>query len=114
MLIAVAGPYSAPTAEERLKNFRAMNEAAAAVYQKGHIPLIGVNAALPVVECAQPGDTDRYEMIMNISLAAISPCDALLQLADSPGVKKERALIEAKGGKIFFSVDEIPNASKTS
>ena len=49
MLIAVAGPYSAETAEQRQKNLEALNKAAAAVMKRGHIPVIGVNA-LPVLE----------------------------------------------------------------
>ncbi len=37
MLIAVAGPYSAPTEEQKKKNHDAMNQAASRVYEKGHI-----------------------------------------------------------------------------
>jgi len=44
MLIAVAGPYSADTPEQRQRNLDAMNEAAASVMKLGHIPVIGVNA----------------------------------------------------------------------
>ena len=50
MLIAVAGPYSADTSDERQHNLDVMNKAAASVMKLGHIPVIGVNAALPVVE----------------------------------------------------------------
>jgi len=49
-MIAVAGPYSAATAGERQSNLDAMNRAAADLVRRGHIPVIGVNAALPVVE----------------------------------------------------------------
>lgn len=51
MLIAVAGPYSAETAEQRQKNLEALK---AAVMKRGHIPVIGVNAALPVLERLDP------------------------------------------------------------
>ena len=50
MIIGVAGPYSAPTEEQRKKNLDAMNLAAAKLLEKGHIPIIGMNAALPIVE----------------------------------------------------------------
>lgn len=43
-----------------------MNEAAAKVLEKGHIPIIGMNAALPIVDLANV--PDRYTAIMNISL----------------------------------------------
>jgi len=50
MLIALAGPYTADTEEKKKQNLEAMNEAAAGVYEKGHIPVIGVNAVLFVTE----------------------------------------------------------------
>ena len=45
MLIAVAGPYSADTPEQRQRNLDLMNDAAVDVVKLGHIPVIGVNAA---------------------------------------------------------------------
>ncbi|HNB81962.1 MAG TPA: DUF1937 family protein [Chitinophagaceae bacterium] len=105
MIIGVAGPYSAATAEERQKNLDAMNEAAARLLELGHIPLIGMNAALPVLAQAQV--SDPYACTMNISLAVISACDALLLLAESPGANKERDLILAAGKPVFFSIEEV-------
>ena len=49
MIIAVAGKYSAETEDESQANFDAMNEIAARLLELGHTPIIGVNAALPVV-----------------------------------------------------------------
>ncbi len=106
MIIGVAGPYSAATAEQRKKNLNAMNEAAAKILEKGHIPIIGMNAALPIVDLAHVAD--RYKAIMEISLAVINQCEAILILAESPGVLKERDLVLANGGKIFYSFAEIP------
>ena len=40
-MIAVAGPYSADTPEQRERNLDAMNEAAASVMKLGHLPVIG-------------------------------------------------------------------------
>lgn len=106
MIIGVAGPYSAPTSEQRKKNLNAMNVAAARILEKGHIPVIGMNAALPIVELANV--PDRYKAIMEISLAVINQCEAILILEESPGVLKERDLVLSKRGKIFYSIDEIP------
>jgi hypothetical protein len=78
MLIAVAGPYSSNTPEQRQRNLDAMNEAAARVMELGHTPVIGVNAALPVVECLGRPDTNHYEATMTISLALVDKCDAIL------------------------------------
>ena len=107
MLIAVAGPYSAETTEARQQNLDAMNRAAAEVYKLGHVPVIGVNAALPVVEFLAVSGQDRYEAIMTISLAVVDKCDAILIIGESPGVNRERDLIRAKGLPVYNSVREV-------
>ena len=107
MLIAVAGPYSADTLEERQGNLAAMNEAAAGVMRLGHIPVIGVNAALPVVECLGT-DSNQYESIMAISLALVDKCDAILVIGESPGVNRERDLVQSKGRPVYWTLSEIP------
>ena len=105
MIIGVAGPYSAETENERKSNLEAMNAAAARLLERGHVPVIGMNAALPVVD--QANIRDRYKAIMDISLAVISACDAILILGESKGVARERALIESKGLPVYYSLDEI-------
>jgi len=109
MLIAVSGPYSAATAEQRKHNLDVMNRAAAAVLMRGHIPVIGVNAALPVVEWID-AKANRYEAIMSISLALVDKCDALLLIGESPGVIRERDLVRSKGLPIYVDINEIPEA----
>ena len=106
MMIAVAGPYSAPTAVERQQNLDAMNRAAAELMRRGHIPVIGVNAALPVVEMLDSGD--RYEAIMAISLAVVGRCDAILVIGHSPGVERERDLLVAQGRPVYLSLTDVP------
>lgn len=105
MIIGVAGPYSAATEAERQHNLDRMNEAAALLLERGHIPLIGMNAALPVVNKSRVAD--RYQSIMDISMAVIDQCDALLLLAESPGANRERDLILSKGLPVFRSLDEM-------
>lgn len=110
MIIGVAGPYSADTAEQRQINLDNMNKAAARLLELGHVPIIGMNAAIPVLEKATV--SDKYKCTMDISLAVISVCDALLLLAESPGANKERDLILAKGRPVFKSIDEIVAINK--
>jgi hypothetical protein len=106
MLIAIAGPYSAPTPEARQSNLDALNRAAREVLRRGHIPVIGVNAALPVVE---PLDgNERYEAIMSISLALVDCCDAILMIGESPGANRERDLVSAKGLPVYWSMEDVP------
>ena len=107
-MIAVAGPYSAATAGERQSNLDAMNRAAADLVRRGHIPVIGVNAALPVVEML---DTlDRYQVIMAISLAVVGRCDAILMIGESPGANRERELLAERGCPVYLSLEEVPEA----
>lgn len=117
--IAVAGPYSAPTARARADNLARMNAAAAALLKLGHIPVIGVNAALAVVHAAGypdpehgPNPVDKNDHIMAISMTVIDACDAILHLASSPGADRERDHIAAKGGPVYRSVDEVPRPSR--
>ncbi len=112
MIIGIAGPYSANTEEQRQINLDTMNNAAAKLLELGHTPIIGMNAALPVLEKATV--TDRYKAIMDISLAVINACDALLLLAESPGANKERDLVLSKGLKVYHSIDEIIQSRTTT
>ncbi len=56
MWIMIAGPYRAgggaadPTV--RAANLRMLNEAAVSLQRAGHVPIIGVNMALPMIEAA--------------------------------------------------------------
>ena len=106
MIIGVAGPYSADTESQRQNNLDAMNQAAARLLEKGHIPLIGVNAALPIVSKSKI--TNKYKAIMDISLTVIDKCEGLLLLAESPGANKERDLILSKGLPVYRNIEEIP------
>lgn len=106
MIIAVAGKYSAETEAERQANFDAMNDAAARLLEIGHTPLIGVNAALPVVGRAKVDD--KYEAVMQISMVVISACDAILVISTSKGANRERDFFIANGRPVYNSIDEIP------
>lgn len=108
MLIAVAGPYSAENEEQKAANLKAMNAAAAEVYRKGHIPVIGVNASLFVAD--EIPEIDRKKVISDISFAVVERCDAIFMIGSSPGADIERKLIEEKGLPVYYSIDEIPEA----
>lgn len=108
LMIMIAGPYSAPTEKQRAANLRAMNDAAAAIARLGHIPVIGVNTALPVLHAAGLPYTDP--LMMEISLALASRCDACLYIARSPGADREAALIEDMGHPVYERLEDIPPA----
>lgn len=107
MVIAVAGPYSSDDENQRRLNFIKLNKVAAELLELGYTPLIGVNAALPVIE--QASLTNSYEAMMQISLAILKSCDGLLLVAESPGANKEKKQMEAWGKPIFYSIQELIN-----
>lgn len=111
MIIGVAGPYSAPSAEQRQQNLDAMNAAAARLLEQGHTPVIGMNAALPVMAQTRLADAEHYGAVMAISLAVIGACEALLLIGESPGANKERDLILSKGLPVYYRIEDVPPAS---
>ena len=108
MMVMIAGPYSAPTPEGRAANLAALNRAATAVLARGHIPVIGVNAALPALDAAGLAYSDPA--MMEISLALAARCDAVLQIGRSTGADREVETIRALGCPVYRQVSEIPPA----
>ena len=108
LVIMVAGPYSAPTPEARAANLRRMNEAAAELARRGHLPVIGVNAALPVLEAAGLPHTDPLMMTLSLTLAA--RCDACLRIGRSPGADREAELIRGLGQPVYERIEDVPDA----
>jgi len=109
MWIMISGPYGtgARDAEERAANLRALNRAALEVFRKGHVPVIGVNNALPLIELAGTGAYD--ELMMPLSLALAERCDACLRVGGaSRGADDEVSRFRASSRPVYFSPDEIP------
>jgi hypothetical protein len=108
LVIMVAGPHSAPTPEGRAANLRRMNDAAAELARRGHVPIIGVNAALPVLDAAGLPFTDP--LMMTISLALAARCDACLHIARSPGADREAAVVKGMGKPVYERLEDVPSA----
>lgn len=109
MWIMVAGPYSSGAAddERREANLVAMNRVAYALFLRGHIPIIGVNLALPIIQAAGPATFEA--VMMPLSLAAAQRCDAILRVGGpSAGADREVAVFERAGKPVFRTLEEIP------
>jgi hypothetical protein len=110
--IMVAGPYrsGAKTAARRKRNLAALNTAALALFRMGHVPVIGVNLALPMIEAA--GGAEFYdEIMMPLSLAAAERCDAVLRIGGrSKGADDEVERFRARGRPVYRALAEIPKA----
>ena len=108
MRIMVAGPYSAPSEEQRRLNAQKINCAAAEVLKRGHIPIVGVNAALPIVEAAGLEGEEKYEGIMRISFSLAEICEAILYIGTSKGVEMEKERFSLRGLPVYASLSEVP------
>jgi len=80
MWIMIGGPDTSGAKDQtaRQENLNTMNRAALAVFDKGHIPIIGVNLALPIIGAA--GQHRFDEIMMPISLTVADRCDAFLRV----------------------------------
>jgi hypothetical protein len=108
MWIMISGPYTsgARTLEERAANLREMNRAAAEVFALGHVPVIGVNMALPVIEAA--GDDAFDHIMMPLSLALAERCDACLRIGGpSQGADEEAERFRERGKPVYNSLEEL-------
>ena len=111
MWIMIAGPYQGSSAVTRASNLRAMNLAAVELFRRGHVPVIGVNLALPMIEAV--GSDGYDEIMMPLSLAATERCDAILRIGGpSNGADDEVRRFVAMGKPVYGSIDEVPAPSK--
>lgn len=105
----IAGPFSsgAANSEELQINHNALNEAALQVFEKGHIPIIGVNLALPIIDIA--GEDRLEEIMMPLSLALAERCEACLRVGGaSRGADQEVEMFNQRGLLVFNKIDEVP------
>lgn len=105
MRIAIAGPYSASTPDQKQLNLDALNKVAAEVYKLGHVPIIGVNAALSIALMFEP--EQQYEVIMRISMDVVSTCDALIIIGESLGANRERDMMLSLGKPVYHSLQDF-------
>jgi hypothetical protein len=69
-----------------------------------------VNLALPLIELA--GDAAFDEIMMPVSLALAERCDAVLRVGGpSLGADLEVERVRARGGAVYASVAELPDAA---
>ena len=109
MWIMVAGPYASGAADAtaRAANLAVLNAAALALFRAGHVPVIGVNMALPVIAA---GGADCYdEVMLPLSLALAERCDGRLRIG-GPSAKAdaEMARFEARGLPVYRCVEDVP------
>lgn len=108
MYIMIAGPYTSGSSDKEKwkENHKEMNKVAYQVHLKGHIPVIGVNVALPIIEAV--GHDKFEELMMPISLAMAERCDAVLRIGGpSTGADQEVEVFRKKGLPVYNRLEDI-------
>jgi len=115
MMILVAGPYRSGTNNDPAlieRNLRRLEDAALAVYRRGHVPMIGEWVALPLAKVAGStalGDAVSEEFLYPVAARLIEQCDAVLRLEGaSKGADEDVRLAGQRGLPIYRAVAEIP------
>ncbi|AWC86438.1 NUDIX hydrolase [Enterobacter ludwigii] len=114
-LILIAGPYRSGTdgVQARIdENLARLENAALAVYQRGHVPVIGEWLALPLAKAAgskSMGDEISEAMLYPVAHRLIAKCDALYRIAGaSKGADMDIEVAQTLGLKIYTALEDIP------
>ncbi len=117
MLILIAGPYRSGTNDDPIlmqQNLKNLEAVALPLFRKGHIPMIGEWVALPLIHIAgstQPGDKAWEEIQYPVAHGLLEKCDAIFRIKGaSKGADEDVRLAIEKGLKVYYNLDEVPNA----
>jgi len=106
MRIYIAGPYSAPTEEERLRNVKRAMEAALKVMERGHTPIVPHLSHYLHILSGRKYNYDRW-VIMGLEM--LEGCDGILRLkGKSKGATREVRHARKLGIPVYYSVSQIP------
>ncbi len=115
MMILIAGPYRSGTNDDPIlmeKNLAFLESVSLEIFRKGHLPMIGEWAALPLIKLAgskKPGDAAWEEIQYPVAHRLLLKCDAVLRLpGDSKGADNDVKLAHELGLKVYFNVADIP------
>lgn len=118
MLILIAGPYRSGTNDDpqlMKQNLEKLESVALPLFRKGHIPFIGEWIALPLIRLAgsqKPGDKAWEEIQYPVAHRMLEKCDAVLRLAGaSKGADEDVRKAKESGLKVYYSLEEVPDAS---
>ncbi|AKE10615.1 NUDIX hydrolase [Serratia liquefaciens] len=114
-LILIAGPYRSGTngdAQRIADNLHRLEQAALAVYQRGHVPVIGEWLALPLAAAAgstQLGDAVSEAFLYPVAHRLIAQCQAIYRIEGaSAGADNDVRLANEWGIPVYFRLDDIP------
>ncbi|KWN83677.1 NUDIX hydrolase [Burkholderia ubonensis] len=117
-LILVAGPFRSGTGGDAARiaaNLARLEQAALAVYRRGHVPLIAEWVSLPLATMAgskQVGDAISETFLYPAAHRLLHRCDAVLRIdGESRGADADVALARRLGKPVYRSLDDVPAAT---
>ncbi|MDW5499320.1 hypothetical protein R6Y99_05875 [Pseudomonas lundensis] len=120
-LILIAGPYRSGTggdAQRIADNLHRLEQAALAVYQRGHVPVIGEWLALPLAAAAgstQLGDAVSEAFLYPVAHRLIAQCQAVYRIEGaSAGADKDLLLAREWGLQVYHHLEEIQQVGITA
>lgn len=116
-MILIAGPYRSGTGNDPKliqENMDRLEAVALPIFRKGHIPMIGEWVANPLIKLAgskEVGDAIFKEIQYPTAHRLLTKCDAILRIPGaSKGADQDVEIAKNLGLKIYYDVDEIPDA----
>ena len=106
MRIYIAGPLNGKHCTNYLANVHRFMVADVVLRSAGHAPF---NPALDLLVGIMDGGME-YKDYFTVNLSWLEVSDALLYLAPSPGADVELKLAQELGLKIYYSLEEVPEA----
>lgn len=115
-LILIAGPYRGGTDGDAVRiaeNLRRLERAALAVYERGHMPMVGEWVSLPLARAAgseRIGDDISERFLYPAARRLIERCDAVLRIpGESKGADGDVELARSLGMPVYCGIDELPD-----
>ncbi len=119
MLILIAGPYRSGTNDDPKliqQNLDRMEAVALPLFRKGHTPMIGEWAALPLLRLAgskELGDEIYQEISYPIAHRLLEKCDAVFRVEGaSKGADQDVEIAKGMGLKIFYDLKNVPDEKR--
>lgn len=113
--ILIAGPYRSGTNGNTARiaaNLHRLEQAALAVYPRGHVPVIGEWLALPLAGAAgsqQVGDEISEAYLYPVAHRLIAQCQGIYRIEGaSQGADKDVEVAEALGLTVYRQLADIP------
>lgn len=117
--ILIAGPYRSGTSGDPVlieRNLKALEQAALAVYDKGHFPLIGEWAALPLAQATgvTVPDAIPQTFLYEVAQRMLRQCHAVYRIAgESRGADMDVQTARKLGLPIYLDHADIPPGARS-